>query len=176
MKLLDFTITALTVVLLLISVYTDIRYRKIVNAITVPFAAGGLVLNIIARGWGGVVFSVEGLALGLALFFVSAFLGRILGAGDCKLLAAVGAFQGPEMLLWCILYGLVAGGIFALIVALARGVLRPALTRVWQTVYLRVYHGTPMDIASSGEKMRLPYAVALAAGCFVAMWQYHGKF
>ena len=169
-------ILVLTVSLLLISVYTDLRYHKILNAVTVTFAAAGLALSIVSRGWWGVAFSVEGVALGLALFFASAFLGRILGAGDCKLFAAVGALQGPNMLLWCILYGLAAGGVLAIIVALARGVLRPALTRVWQSVYLRAYHNTPMDIASSGEKMRLPYALAIAVGCLVAMWQYHGQF
>jgi prepilin peptidase CpaA len=169
-------LTALTALLLLISVYTDVRYRKILNAVTVPFAAAGLVLSVVARGWWGVAFSLEGIALGLAVFFASAFLGRILGAGDCKLFAAVGALQGPHMLLWCILYSLVAGGVLAIIVALARGVLRPALTRVWQSVYLRAYLKTPMDIASSGEKMRLPYALAIATGCLVAMWQYYGRF
>ena len=169
-------ILVLTVVLLLVSVYTDMRYRKILNAVTLPFAVAGLILNVVSRGWGGVLFSLGGVAMGLAVFFSSAFLGRILGAGDCKLFAAVGALQGWHMLIWCILYGLVAGGVLAIVVALARGVLRPALTRVWQSVYLRAYHNTPMDIASSGEKMRLPYALAIAAGCFAAMWQYHGQF
>lgn len=170
------SILILTVLLLLISVYTDVRYRKILNAVTLPFAVAGLVLNIVSRGWAGVLFSVGGIAMGLTLFFLSAFLGRILGAGDCKLFAAVGALQGWNMLLWCILYGLAAGGVIAIIVALARGVLRPALTRVWQSVYFRACHNTPMDITSSGEKMRLPYALAIAVGCFAAMWQYHGQF
>ncbi|MEI6502201.1 MAG: A24 family peptidase [Armatimonadota bacterium] len=174
--MLQHALLALTVLLLLISVYTDVRYRKILNAVTLPFAVAGLLLNIAARGWWGVVFSVEGVAMGLAVFFLSAFLGRILGAGDCKLFAAVGALQGPDMLLRCILCSLVAGGVLAIIVALARGVLRPALTRVWQSVYLRAYHNTPMDIASSGEKMRLPYALAIAAGSFVALWKFHGQF
>lgn len=173
---LDYLLIAATVVLLLISVYTDVRYRKIYNAVTVPFAVLGLALNIYARGWGGILFSLEGIALGLALFFASAFLGRILGAGDCKLFAAVGAFQGPQMLLWCILWGLVAGGVIAVIVALARGVLRPALTRVWQSLYMRAYHKMPMDITASSEQMRLPYALAICVGTLFAMWQHHGQF
>lgn len=174
---LDYTLIAATVVLLLISVYTDVRYRKIYNAVTVPFAVLGLALNICTRGWWwGIVFSLEGVALGLALFFVSAFLGRILGAGDCKLFAAVGAFQGAEMLLHCILYGLIAGGVIAVIVALARGILRPAFSRVWQSLYMRAYHKMPMDITSSAEQTRLPYALAICVGTLAAMWQYHGQF
>ena len=177
MKLtLDYVIIAATVLLLVTSVYTDVRHRKIYNAVTVPFAVIGLGLNVYARGWWGILFTVEGIALGLALFFLSAFLGRILGAGDCKLFAAVGALQGPQMLVWCILYALVAGGVIALFVALFRGVLRPALTRVWQSLYMRAYHKMPMDITSSAEQMRLPYATAIAVGTLLAMWQYHGQF
>lgn len=177
MKLtLDYVIIAATVVLLLISVYTDVRYRKIYNAVTVPFAVLGLALNIGARGWGGILFSLGGIAIGLALFFLSALLGRILGAGDCKLFAAVGAFVGPQMLIWCVLYGLVAGGVIALIVALAKGILRPALTRVWRSVYMRAYQSVPMDIGAASTPVRLPYAVAICVGTLFAIWQYHGHF
>jgi prepilin peptidase CpaA len=176
MSLAEYLTIVPTGLLLLISVYTDIRYRKIYNGITTPFAVLGLGLNIYLRGWWGVAFSIEGVLLGLALFFLSAFLGRILGAGDCKLFAAVGALQGPNMLVWCILYALVAGGVLAIIVALYRGVLRPALSRVGKSLYMRAAHGVPMDIATSGEKMRLPYALAIAIGTITAVWQYHGQF
>jgi prepilin peptidase CpaA len=172
----EYLTIAPTALLLLISVYTDIRYRKIYNGVTTTFAVLGLGLNIYLRGWWGVVFSVEGVLLGLALFFLSAFLGRILGAGDCKLFAAVGALQGPNMLAWCILYALIAGGVLAIIVALYRGVLKPALSRVGKSLYMRAAHGVPMDIATAGEKMRLPYALAIAIGTIVAVWQYHGQF
>ena len=161
-----------TCAVLIISVFTDVREGRIYNAVTVPFAALGLLLNILDKGLAGVVFSLGGLALGLALFFVSAFLGRILGAGDCKLFAAVGALQGPQFLLWAILFSLVIGGVFGILVAVWRGVLKRSLHRVWQAVYFKIYMKMPMDITQSESKLRLPYAVAILAGClFTIYWQ-----
>lgn len=161
-----------TCAVLIISVFTDVREGRIYNAVTVPFAALGLLLNILDKGLAGVVFSLGGLALGLALFFASAFLGRILGADDCKLFAAVGALQGPQFLLWAILFSFVIGGVFAILVALWRGVLKRSLQRVWQAVYFKIYMKMPMDITYSESKLRLPYAVAILAGClFTIYWQ-----
>lgn len=176
MRPLDYVGLGATGLLLFISVYTDIRYRKIYNAVTVPFALIGLGLGLYTRGLSGLLLSLAGLGLGLAVFFLSAFLGRILGAGDCKLFAAVGAIQGPQMLVWCILYSLLAGGLIAVVVALCRGVLQQAFSRVWRSLYFRAFHKMPMDITEAGEKMRLPYALAIAVGSAVAIWQYHGRW
>jgi prepilin peptidase CpaA len=106
----------------------------------------------------------------LALFFISAFLGRILGAGDCKLFAAVGALQGWHPLIWIILYSLLAGGVLGIIVALWRGVLRRSLTQVWRSAYARAFLNTPMDITQSEVKTRLPYALAICAGTLIFIW------
>jgi len=160
---------------LIISVFTDVRDGKIYNVVTVPAALLGLVLNIVTKGLPGAWSSLAGLALGLALFFLSAFLGRILGAGDCKLFAAVGALQGPQLLLWAILFSLVMGGVLGLLVALWRGVLRHSLQRVWQAVYFKIYLKMPMDISQSSSKLRLPYAVAILAGTLLALWWKQGR-
>jgi len=164
-----------TCVVLIISVFTDVRDGKIYNAVTLPFALLGLILNAISKGLPGVLFSLAGLALGLALFFLSALLGRILGAGDCKLFAAVGALQGPRFLLWAILFTLVIGGVFGLLVALWRGVLRHSLRRVWEAVYFKVYLKMPMDISQSSSKLRLPYAVAILTGSLFTLWYQQGR-
>jgi len=164
-----------TCAVLIISVFTDVRDGKIYNAVTLPFALLGLILNIINRGLPGLLFSLAGLGMGLALFFLSAFLGRILGAGDCKLFAAVGALQGPQFLLWAILFSLAVGGVFAILVALWRGVLRHSLRRVWEAVYFKVYLKMPMDISTSSSKLRLPYAVAILAGSLFTIWYQQGR-
>ena len=171
----DLIILVATCVLLIIAVFTDVREAKIHNVLTVPFAVLGLALNISAKGWSGIVFSLGGLLLGLALFFVSALVGRILGAGDCKLFAAVGALQGPEFLLWAIAFSLILGGVFGLLVALWRGVLRHSLQRVWQVVYMKIYLKMPMDISQSSSNLRLPYAVAILAGTLFTIWWRQGR-
>ncbi|NPV48531.1 MAG: prepilin peptidase [Armatimonadetes bacterium] len=169
---LSYSIAIATCAVLIISVFTDVRHGKIYNAVTVPFAILGIILNILDRGWTGVLFSLGGIATGLAMFFVSAFLGRILGAGDCKLLAAVGSFLGAKLLIWVILYGAVAGGLIALAIALWRGVLRQSVSAVWRAVYMRFFMKLPMDITTAHEKTRLPYAIAICAGGLMVMWQF----
>lgn len=170
----QYTIALATCVLLVIAVFTDVRGSKIPNALTLPFAILGLLLNVWAYGAFGVLVSLGGLVLGLALFFLSALLGRILGAGDCKLFAAIGALLGAKLLIWVILYTAVAGGVFALLIALWRGVLGRSCKAVWQAVYFRLTMKMPMDITTADAKMRLPYAVAICAGCLFVLWQQYG--
>jgi prepilin peptidase CpaA len=170
----QYAIAIATCVLLVVAVFTDVRGSKIPNALTVPFAVLGLLLNLWAQGPYGILVSLGGLVLGLALFFVSALLGRILGAGDCKLFAAVGALLGPQLLIWGILYTALAGGVFALLIALWRGVLGRSVKAVGQAVYFRLTMKMPMDITTADAKMRLPYAVAICAGCLFVLWQQYG--
>lgn len=172
MTSLSYSIPIATCLVLLISVFTDVRQGKIYNAVTVPFATLGIVLNTLDGGWAGMLFSLGGIAVGLGMFFLSAFLGRILGAGDCKLLAAVGAFLGAKLLVWVILYGAVAGGLIALAVALWRGVLRESVSAVWRNAYMRFFLKLPMDITTAHEKTRLPYAIAICVGGLMVVWQF----
>jgi prepilin peptidase CpaA len=172
MTALSSSIAIATCAVLVISVFTDVREGKIFNVVTLPFAILGIVLNTWDKGWMGILFSLGGIVAGLAMFLLSAFLGRILGAGDCKLLAAVGAFLGAKLLLWVILYAAVAGGVFALLVALWRGVLKQSVTAVWRTVYLRFFMKMPMDITTAHAQTRLPYAIAICAGGFLVLWQF----
>jgi prepilin peptidase CpaA len=169
------TVLVATCLVLILSVFTDIRDGKIYNAVTLPFALLGLILNVIHKGLPGVLFSLAGLGVGLALFFVSALVGRILGAGDCKLFAAVGALQGPQFILWAVLCSLIVGGVFGILVALWRGVLRHSLRRVWEAVYFKLYLKVPMDISQSSSQLRLPYAVAILAGSLFTLWWQQGR-
>src|SRR5690606_32818626 len=104
------------------------------------------------------LLTVGGLAAAFAL--------RGLGGGDVKLLAAVGAFLGPERLVTALLAGGVAGGVLALAVALRRGVLLPALLGTgnvlahWLTLGRA---GERRTLASPGA-ITVPYGVAIAVG------------
>ena len=61
-------------------------------------------------------FAAAGWATGLALFVPLYALGGM-GAGDVKLLGAIGAWLGPMGAVWTGLYGAIAGGVLALAVA-----------------------------------------------------------
>src|SRR5205085_6050383 len=85
------------VVLAAIAGWTDWRSRRIPNWLTVPGLALGIALNTTMRGWAGTKDSLLGAVLGLGLLLPFVLI-RSLGAGDWKLVGALGAFLGPSRL------------------------------------------------------------------------------
>lgn len=159
-------------VLAIAAAYTDLRWGKIFNALTVPFALLGLILNSVGGGWEGLLLSMEGLAVGFGLWLVSGFLGRILGGGDIKLLMAFGALQGPAFLLLTLFYGALIGGVMALVVALRRGLLVKTFKSLGTSIYMRAACAAPMGLEAGNDsdgQVRLPYAIALAVGAILTL-------
>jgi len=81
-------------ILVAIAAIFDIRYRRIPNWLVLAGINAGFVWNSSVSGWSGLGRAAEGLGLGFALYF-PLYLIRARGAGDVKLLAAVGAIAGP---------------------------------------------------------------------------------
>jgi prepilin peptidase CpaA len=151
---------------------TDVRSRRIPNVLTFGAAAAAIVFHAITGQLAGLLQSVEGWLVGAAIFFVPFALGG-LGAGDVKLLAALGAWVGPLDALWIGLYTGVAGGIIALIVAAFSGYLGQAISNIWllfshwRVVGIRPVH----EITLEGSKgPRLAYAIPIFAGLLVNVW------
>lgn len=173
----DTLCAAVLAALLMIAIWFDVRERRIPNTLVANGIIWGLALQTLApRGdglfafwWGGLGASqaLLGLAAGLALFMPLHLL-RAIGAGDVKLLAMVGVWLGPKMLLGAALLTLLAGGVIAIVVMLASRSSRQVLTNVrvmLTTALVGVQAGrlAPLDApASSG--IRLPYALAIAVG------------
>src|SRR5690242_564869 len=101
----------------------DLRTRRIPNVLTFGGTLVALLLHGYMGGLSGVGLSLAGWAVGLALFFPFFALGG-LGAGDVKLLAAVGALVGPLPAVWVALFTMIAGGVMAILVASYSGYLR----------------------------------------------------
>lgn len=94
---------------LLYAVLTDLRSRRISNKLTYPVMLLGLVANTVMGGWAGLGHASLGWAAGLGIMLLPFLLGAM-GAGDVKLLAAIGAVKGPQFVLVAALYACVAGG------------------------------------------------------------------
>jgi prepilin peptidase CpaA len=151
---------------------TDLRSRRIPNVLTFGATAAALVFHAVTGQASGLLQSVEGWLVGAAIFFLPFALGG-LGAGDVKLLAALGAWVGPLDAMWISLYTGVSGGVLALVVAASTGYLRQALSNVWlllshwSVAGIRPLH----EISLEGSKgPRLAYAIPIFAGTLVNVW------
>src|SRR4029079_15697313 len=156
----------LALALALMAAVWDLRTRRIPNLLTFGGALIAAALHGYLGGWNAAGLSLAGWAVGLVLFLPFFALGG-LGAGDVKLLAAVGACVGPLAAVWVALFTSIAGGALALVVALYSGYLRTAFENLWCLVmYWRLEGPRPapdMTLATH-RGPRLAYAVPVLAG------------
>jgi prepilin peptidase CpaA len=135
-----------TVVVLAVATFTDLRSRRIPNWLVLPFMAAGLVVPAWLMGWHGFGQSMEGFGLGAAVFGILSIVGGM-GMGDVKLVAAIGAWIGPQQLGFAMLMTAMAGGLIALVVAIAGGF----RGEVWKS-------------------KKIPYAPAIAIGTLISFF------
>lgn len=150
----------------------DLRFRRIPNWLTVGAALIGIAYHGSFGGWEGLQTAAAGWAVGLAIFFVPFALGG-LGAGDVKLVAALGAWLGPAEVVWLGLYTGVIGGVLALIVACSRGYLRQALRNIWVLLMFWRTSGLrplPELTIQGGRGPKLAYGVSILMGTVVTIW------
>jgi prepilin peptidase CpaA len=152
---------------------TDVSTSRIPNVLTFAAAALAIVFHVSAPGGQGFTHAGLGLIAGLAVFFPLFALGAM-GAGDVKLMAAIGAWIGWLPIVWVALYGSLAGGILALAIAFRKNYLRTALHNIKMLGYFWWVEGVkplPALTLESSQSLRMPYAVAIAAGLAVMLWR-----
>jgi prepilin peptidase CpaA len=160
------TTVAINVILLAVlavACATDLRWRRIPNWLTFPMVGMGLALNGAFFGLDGVKDSVQGAGLGLCMLF-PLFMLRWMGAGDAKLMAAIGALKGPEYVFYACLWAAVFGGACALVGLIKSGRLMLALQHLYYSRLMPQAGGTFM-----AKAWRMPYAPAIACGCAVVL-------
>lgn len=173
MQLLSFGLLS---ALLLAAAWSDMRSHRIPNALVFSGALAAVLLNAILPEASGILDSLAGAGVGLALL-LPLYLLRAMGAGDVKLMAMVGAFLGPRDVTGAVLCTFVAGGLLALVVAWQRGVLRKVLSNIRMMLFMgatRVSMGSlPVmeDAPESGGK--LPFGVAIAVGTMAYVAAMH---
>lgn len=166
-------IHVLLAVFVVIAAALDLRSRRIPNWLNIGAAISGLAASTLAGGVPGSLDSLMGIGTGL-LLLLPFFAIRVLGAGDVKMLAAIGSFVGPTGVFLCGLYGMIAGGVLALLALIPgrRGqVARENIRTMFMSAALRIGGGAGPEVRlESNTAARLPYAVALAAGTIAWMF------
>jgi prepilin peptidase CpaA len=151
---------------------TDLRSRRIPNVLTFGASVAAVAFGAVTGGPAGAGWSVAGWAVGCAVFMPWFLLGGM-GAGDVKLLAALGAWVGPSAAVWMALYAGIAGGVFAVGVSLARGYLKEMFINVWDLLMFWRIAGVqphPEITLRTGKGPRLPYAVPITVGAAAVLW------
>ena len=158
--------TVVVVAAVVTSTVVDLRTRRIPNAVTLATAISGFALA--ATGASGLTLggALAGCGLGLLLMLPGHFIGGT-GAGDVKLLAALGAVVGPGSIFSTFLYSAIAGGLIALGFAIARGRLQQTVRGVSRIAVGDA--GARQAASAVGTNNRFPYAPAIAAGSLLVI-------
>lgn len=156
-------------ILLAAACASDVRARRIPNALAASLAVAGLLYSSIAAGSParGLLGGLAGMGLGLALWLPFYAL-RWLGAGDVKLFAAAAAWLGPARSIDAAFVAAIAGGVLAVGLMLwNHGLSGSTATAPLAVSSSRRFVSRPVDVQS---RRAVPYGVALAIGALAAAW------
>jgi prepilin peptidase CpaA len=160
------------ITLTLVAGLVDFRTRKIPNLITIPGMVAGITLRTAMSGWTGTKVAVEGVVLALALL-LPLVLARALGAGDWKLMGAVGAFVGPIIFLFVLFGSIVVSGLMALVEMVRTKRVRETFENM--LVLLRGFISFGLrrnsEISLDNPKLlKVPFGVAVAVSTVACFW------
>ncbi|MGD0963723.1 MAG: A24 family peptidase [Candidatus Acidiferrales bacterium] len=149
----------------------DGRTRRIPNWLTVSGFLAGMLVHAALGGWLGLLIALEGAGLGLAILLPLVFL-RALGAGDWKLIGALGALVGPQMLWFVLFASVLVAGLMALFLIVRARRVRETIHNVGLIIMgLFTLTAHPEISLDNPGLLKLPFGVAAALGtllCFVA--------
>jgi prepilin peptidase CpaA len=167
-------VSVVVVIVGLLACVTDVRSRRIPNSLTFGAAGAALLFHLLIDGPAGIAIAVAGWATGLMLF-LPFFLLRGMGAGDVKLLAALGAWLGPFQVIWLALFAAIAGGVLALVVAVTRGHTRTMFRNVGSMLlfwYVAGPRPVPEQTLERSTSPRLAYAIPIFVGTVITLWRH----
>jgi prepilin peptidase CpaA len=145
----------------------DICDRRIPNRLTGPAILAGILLHGALGGWTQLGSSLLAGLLGGGIFALFYFAGGM-GAGDVKLMAAIGCLLGLAPLPLMLLVTAFSGAAIGLALAIRRRQLRQTMRNVGSIL---LHHGRegltphPELNVSNPQALRLPFAIPIATGC-----------
>jgi prepilin peptidase CpaA len=141
---------------------------KVPNWITFPLVLSGWAYGVALGGWDGLVFSLVGTAVGLALLLPAYAVGGM-GAGDVKLLAGVGAWTGASVTFFAFCASAVVGAVIALGMVLYKRSFRKHYDNFRMILGEFLVIRNPNELAELAAARKpsmllLPYGIPLAIG------------
>ncbi len=157
---------------LLIAAIDDLRFRRIPNWLTYSTIMIAVIYHSIRNGFEGFLFSAEGIGVGIAVLIIP-YLMEGMGAGDAKLMGAVGALLGPKGAFIAFLFTAIVGGIYALALLALHGSLKETGKRYGTMLRTFLFTKQFMYMPSPADKkkqVRLCYGLAIALGTLISVY------
>jgi prepilin peptidase CpaA len=156
---------------LIVAAVIDGLKLKVPNWITFPLILTGWVYSATLSpyaGWEGLMYSLVGTAVGLALLLPLYAIGGM-GAGDVKLLAGVGAWVWGTATTYAFAVSAVVGGVIAVLMVLYKRVWSKHQTQFWMICNEILTVKDPEKLAAIAAErkptmMLLPFGIPIAIG------------
>lgn len=155
---------------LLISFYTDIKNRKILNLVTIPTIFFGILHHTFNNGLEGFAYSSYGFVIGFSILLIPYLLGGM-GAGDVKLMGAIGSLMGAAFIIKAFIFIAIIGGLISLILILKQKGIMNSLKSFYILIpLLRGNLGSLiLESKNNNEKIIFPYGVPIVLGTICAV-------
>jgi prepilin peptidase CpaA len=159
----------LLAILVVIAAVYDLRYRRIPNWLVLTGLIVGLALNSFLFQWQGLKSAALGIGIAFLIYF-PLYLLRAMGAGDVKLMGAIGAMVGPANWFGIFVLTGILGGVWAVLLLLSKGRVRRTLWNVACIVNEVAHFRAPyllndeLDVKSP-RAVTLPHGAVIAVGC-----------
>ncbi|MFI5116668.1 MAG: prepilin peptidase [Terriglobales bacterium] len=179
----DIALLIVALALAITAAVFDVRQHRIPNWLTYPGIALGVVLRGVLFGWKGLGSAGEGLLLTGGVMFLF-YAVRAMGAGDVKLMAAIGSLVGPGVGpevapgvgsghgIVVLLATAICGGVMAIVISVYRGRMGETLKNLGSVLWFHARTGLqahPELNLDNPTALRMPYGLAIAAGTLYAL-------
>ncbi|RJR32984.1 MAG: prepilin peptidase [Desulfobacteraceae bacterium] len=149
-----------------IAAFCDLKTGRIPNLLTFPMMLIGVAYHTSSAGLQGLGFSSGGLLLGIAILLVLYLIGGM-GAGDAKLLGAVGSMVGSKGVVIAAVFSMLLGFFYALFILMMNlDYARSLLRRLWTIIktFLLTAQFVYLPPKCDEKQPTLRYALPIALG------------
>ncbi|SHK19231.1 prepilin peptidase CpaA [Clostridium cavendishii DSM 21758] len=154
-------IQILLIILITICMITDIKGHKVYNKVILPFIILGPILNIIFYGLDGAKNSLIGFIIPIVIFF-PLHMFKMIGAGDIKLFATIGALMGYKFLASNMVYSFFGAGIVCIFYIVKNRNLLERLKYFFSFIFNSVLTKSVNEYDK--EKSKIPFALGVFIG------------
>lgn len=156
-------------IVLIIAAYTDLKYETLPNWLTFSATLIGCFFGYIHDGIYGVGFAILGWFIGFLPFYLL-YIMKGIGAGDVKLMAAVGALGGPKLIIYSFWYTSIAGFLMALALLIWKKKLLWGVKKTSNLFLKSLGIKSASFQEKSEEALSIPYGLAIVFGSYIAFF------